>query len=214
MGWNDAAASMAARAATGRYFKLADDGDQGRLVLLTEPEEVEKDGNNGPYTVFSVEIWNVDAKRKQTWDMTGGPFKTLLGLYKLLGHRKIYASELVVCRVGRKGDTSTTYTWAADGAITDDTVAAMLEQGIAPPTGSPAPAPSVSAGRGKQPPRVEDLIGGVELATTLEEARAAFGAAWADAEGHPGVQEQLQQRFDVIKDKLTTNTVQRRKPNF
>lgn len=214
MGWNDATESYNKRQNSSKFFKLADDGDRARLVLLTEPEELEKEGSTGMFTVYSLQIWNIDHKRTQTWDMTGGQFKSLLGLYQLLGHAKIYSSELVVIRTGRKGDPATTYTWASDGPISDDTRGDMAEQGIAPAVGSAAAPGGHSAPARRGEVTLADLVGGIELATTLDEAKRAMAEAWSEAAGNPKLQDQLQAKFDVIKDRLTTQQVQRSKPRF
>lgn len=214
MGWSDATESYNRKQNSSKFFKLQDDGERARLVLLTEPEEQEKDGPTGLFVVYSIQIWNIEAKRVQTWDMTGGQFKALLGLYRVLGHQKIYGSELVVVRTGRKGDPATTYTWASDGAISDDVRGDMAESGIAPALGAaPSSAPAAQPGRGRAP-SIDELCGGIELATTLDEAKRAMAEAWSEAEQWPKLQAELQARFDIVKDRLTTTTVQRAKPRF
>lgn len=209
MSWESSEENAKARANLGRYFKLQDDGDQARLVLLTEPDEIEKDGSNGPFTVYSLDVWNVDGGKRQTWDMGSSQFKSLLGMKRALGLAKLYSHELIVVRNGRKGDTGTTYTWTADGKITEDTLAMMADEGVEPavkigaPAGKPAPAPAAKPAA-KRGPTVQSLEGGLVLAGTLDELRQAFEQAWADAEGYDDVQSGLQAVYEKCKADLST----------
>ena len=208
MSWETSEENAKQRANLGRYFKLADDGDQARLVLLTEPDEQEKDGSNGPYTVYTVDVWNVDGAKRQTWDMGSSQFKSLLGMKRALGLAKLYGSELIVVRNGRKGDTQTTYTWTADGRISQDTLEAMAEAGVTPSVQQGGPAPRAAAPTTARLTigavnYAAQLEGGMVLATTLPELRAAFEQAWADSDGHDDVQAVLQQVYEATKAKLT-----------
>lgn len=217
MSWESSEETAKAKAAGGKYFKLADDGDQARIVLLTEPQEQEKEGSSGSYTVYTVDIWNVDAGRVQTWDMGPSQFKSLLGIKRMLGIAKLYAHELIVLRNGKKGDTQVSYTWTADGKLTSDTVQAMAAVGISA-TGTaeqfetarkPVDVPFHDA------PTVASLEGGIVLATSLPELRAAFEKAWADADGHDAVQSALQARYESCKAALSKPVAaQKRAPAF
>lgn len=209
MSWESSEENAKQRANLGRYFKLSDDGDQARLVLLTEPDEQEKEGSNGPYTVYSVDVWNVDGCKLQTWDMGSAQFKSLLGMKRALGLARLYASELIVVRNGRKGDTSTTYTWTADGAITQDTLDAMADKGVAPSrqsggatTSSSSTSKPAQRQASKTAPTAQQLEGGMVLATSLDELRQAFEQAWQDADGHGEVQAELQATYYNCKSKL------------
>lgn len=216
MSWETAEENAKQRANLGRYFKLSDDGDQARLVLLTEPDEQEKEGSNGPYTVYSVDVWNVEGQKRQTWDMGSSQFKSLLGMKRALGLAKLYGSELIVVRNGKKGDTQTSYTWTADGRISQDTLEAMAEAGVAPSVQQPAPAPAARAAApaAKRAPTAAQLEGGLVLATTLPELRQAFEQAWQDADGHEDVQAGLQARYEDCKAKLAAPAPAKRAPSF
>jgi hypothetical protein len=220
MSWESSEETAKQKANLGRYFKLQDDGDLARLVLLTEPDEQEKEGSTGPFTVYSVDVWNVDGSKRQTWDMGSSQFKSLLGMKRALGLAKLYSQELIVVRNGRKGDTGTTYTWTADGKITEDTLDAMAAAGEAPahkqgaPTikqkQAPAPAPAAKIG-----PTVGSLEGGLVLADTLDELRQAFEQAWGDAEGWDDVQAGLQTVYERRKSDLQAPApAKKRAPSF
>ena len=211
MGWGQSEESIKQRGNAGRYFKLQDDGDQARLVLLTEPDEQEKDGASGPFTVYSLEIWNVDAGKKQTWDMGVSQFKSLLGLKRALGLAKLYSNELIVVRNGRKGDTAVSYTWTPDGKISADTLEGMTEAGVAmaPMVGAPERPTKAPAKASAQPAPVQapakapagpkgalDMM----LAGTLADLRQAFEAAWNMA--GPADQDELQTLYQQRKTEL------------
>lgn len=209
MSWETSEENQKQRANLGKYFKLADDGDQARIVLLTEPDEQEKEGNNGAYTVYTIDVWNVDGTKVQTWDMGSAQFKSLLGMKRMLGLPKLYGGELIVARNGKKGDTSVTYAWTIDGPITAATLEAMHLQGVTPariaggavPAGRPAPAPVDRPFHAV--PVAANLEGGMVLATNLTELRTAFENAWAEADGFEAVQVQLQARYEACKAELS-----------
>jgi hypothetical protein len=92
MSWESSEETAKQKANLGRYFKLQDDGDLARLVLLTEPDEQEKEGSTGPFTVYSLDVWNVDGSKRQTWDMGSSQFKSLLGMKRALGLAKLYSA--------------------------------------------------------------------------------------------------------------------------
>lgn len=226
MAWDDSEQSYKNKANTGHYFKLQDDGDTARIVLLTEPDEQEKDGNNGLYTVWSIDLWNVEGGKRQTWDMGSSQFKSLLGFKRAIGMAKLYSQELVVVRTGKKGDTQTTYTWAADGPIAGDTLDAMEAAGVAPArqatasSSSTRQAPTQSRQAPTQKakaPTVGDLEGGMVLATSKEDLRVEFEKAWHDADGHDAVQDQLQARYEQLLsalDKPAAEAPKKRAPAF
>jgi len=209
MAWDDSEQSYKNKANTGRYFKLADDGDTGRIVLLTEPDEQEKEGNNGPFTVWTIDLWNVEGGKRQTWDMGSSQFKSLLGFKRAIGLQKLYSQELIVVRTGSKGDTQTTYTWAGDGPISGDTLEAMEAAGVAPArqatsSSSSRQAPTQSRPASQQAKQVTaaELEGGMVLAMNKDELRAEFERAWHDADGNDAVQDQLQARYQELLAKL------------
>lgn len=206
MSWETSEENQKERANLGKYFKLADDGDQARIVLLTEPDEQEKEGSNGAYTVYTLDVWNVDGGKVQTWDMGSAQFKSLLGMKRMLGLPKLYGGELIVARNGKKGDTSVIYAWTIDGPITPATVDAMSVVGV-----KPARMDGLQPARTAAPidkpfhdePSVEKLEGGMVLATSLTELRSAFEQAWAAADGFDAVQGKLQVRYESCKAELS-----------
>ena len=229
MGWGESEESIKQRGNAGRYFKLQDDGDQARLVLLTEPDEQEKDGASGVFTVYSLEIWNVDAGKRQTWDMGASQFRSLLGLKRALGLAKLYSNELIVVRNGRKGDTAVSYTWTPDGKIGAGTLEAMAEAGVAtaPMVGAPerqaqaharpapvqAPAKVPAGPLGPGPKGALDMM----LTGTLADLRMAFEAAWNMA--GPADQDELQNLYQQRKAELEaqapiSEAPSKRKPAF
>ena len=226
MSWESSEETAKQRANLGRYFKLQDDGDQARLVLLTEPDEQEKEGSTGPFSVYSLDVWNVDGAKRQTWDMGSSQFKSLLGMKRALGLAKLYSHELIVVRNGRKGDTSVSYTWTADGKITEHTseqmAAADVEPAVkaaAPAKPAPAqkPAPAAAAPAAKRGPTLQSLEGGLALATTLVELREAFEKAWSDAEGLDDLQAGLQAVYERCKAELSMAApapAKKRAPSF
>jgi len=226
MAWDDSEENYKNRRNTGKFFKLEDDGDRARLVLLTEPDEQEKEGSNGPFTVWSIDVWNVDSGKRQTWDMGSSQFKSLLGFKRAVGLSKLYSQELIVVRNGRKGDTQTSYTWTSDGPIAGETLDAMEQAGVAParqatasssssrqaPTqGRPTPTQKAKG------PTVGELEGGMVLATSKDDLRAEFEKAWHDADGHDAVQDQLQARYQELLaafDKPAAAAPKKRAPAF
>lgn len=220
MSWESSEETAKQRGNLGRYFKLQDDGDQARLVLLTEPDEQEKEGSTGPFTVYSVDVWNVDGAKRQTWDMGSSQFKSLLGMKRALGLAKLYSHELIVVRNGRKGDTGVSYTWTADGKITEDTSEQMAADGVEPAVkagapAKPAPAPAAAAPAAKRGPTLQSLEGGLALATTLVELREAFEKAWSDAEGLDDLQGGLQAIYERCKAELSMAApAKKRAPSF
>ena len=205
MGWNDSEENHFRRRNTGKYFKLEEDGQTERLVILTEPEEQEKDGQNGPWVAYQVDLWNVTAGKRQSWDMGSSAFKGLVGLKKAIGKDKLHASELVVVRNGAKGDTKTSYTFVPDGKVTPPVVDAIVgDQRV---NGGPWP----FAPRGQAAPVVDrpfhdttartDLDGGLYLATSLAELQAAFLQAWGEA-GNDATQAHLQAVYDKLAPQL------------
>jgi hypothetical protein len=214
MGWDQSEERQRQKASGGKYFKLQGDGDTARIVLLSEPQEVEKNGQNGPYVVFSIEIWNVEACRAQTWDMSSSPFKGLLGLKKAIGLVKLYNRELVVVRSGEAGSMQVSYTFTPDEPIQADTLEAMADAGCAPFEVAGAVKPASR----KPAPTVAGLEGALRLATSLPELRVAFEAAWAEADGHEAVQSGLQVVYQTCKAALekpaATAAAAKRAPAF
>lgn len=202
MGWDSSEQRAAKSANTGKWFKLADDGEQARVVLLSEPDEVEKEGKTGPYVSFSVDLWNVETRKRQTWEMGSSAFRGLVGLKKAVGLGKLYSRELIVIRQGKAGDPQTAYTWTPDGKVEEDTLDAMAGANCYPLQvgGAPAPAPAPAAR--KAAPTASALEGGMVLATTLPELRSAFETAWADAVDFETVQAELQVRYMECKAAL------------
>lgn len=219
MSWETSEENQKQRANLGKYFKLADDGDQARIVLLTEPDEQEKEGSNGAYTVYTLDVWNVEGGKVQTWDMGSAQFKSLLGMKRMLGLPKLYGGELIVARNGKKGDTSVTYAWTIDGPITPATVEAMSLVGVKPARLAGAPAAKAAAPVDRpfhDAPVAANLEGSMVLATSLTELRSAFEGAWAAADGHDAVQAQLQARYEACKVELSKPpaATQKRAPAF
>lgn len=218
MSWEGAEDRQKQQAAGGKFFKLADDGDRARFVLLSEPEEVEKNGQNGPYVQFVVQIFTLavgaaDDERwvgkAQQWDMGASAFKALLATKRAVGLRKLYGSELVVVRSGEARSMQTSYTIQVDGPVSSDALDAISDAGLAlfvPAGSAPAvpprkPAAPVAA-PAKVAPTCAALEGGLKLATSLPELRAAFEAAWADADGFEAVQGELQAVYLACKAAL------------
>lgn len=218
MSWEGAEDRARQQAAGGKYFKLSGDGDRARIVLLSEPEEVEKDGANGAYTSFVVQVWTVSigpadeekaVGKAQQWDMGSSAFKGLLAVKRAIGLRKLYGCQLVVVRSGEARSMQTSYSFTPDGPIGIDVEGDIADAGLSlfavagPAPAAPAPAAARRAPvPAKAAPTCSALEGGLKLATSLPELRQAFEAAWADADGYDTVQTELQAVYLACKAAL------------
>ena len=122
--WNEIENSMKRRN-NGQWFKL-DADDQARIVILTDPEAIEKDGHFGAWTAYSIEIYNADEDCLQTWEMGGSAVRGLIEIKKPMGLALVVSSVLKVQRKGTGKDTR--YSWQRDRAIdstTADSITAL-----------------------------------------------------------------------------------------
>lgn len=208
MGWDDSEEGHKKRQNNGKFFKLEDDGARARVVVLTEPEEEEIQGGvNGTWVAYTVELWNVEHNKRQSWGMGSRAFKSLCGLKNAIGKAKLHGSELIVVRSGRKGDTETTYTWVADGPVTADArMAIELEQRATGNRWVGAGTPASTSARTEGPPAPKpartDLDGGLKLATSVDELASAFRTAWADCGEDAATQAHLQALYNQCKTAL------------
>ncbi|MBM5812992.1 MAG: hypothetical protein FJ191_13690 [Gammaproteobacteria bacterium] len=220
MSWEGSEDRARQQAAGGKYFKLVSDGDRARIVLLSEPEEVEKDGANGPYTAFVVAVFTISigqageerpVLKVQQWDMGASAFKGLLACKRSIGLKRLNASELIVLRTGEARSMQTSYTVTPDGGLDGSTVDAMVQCGVAPVGGwpasasasKPAPVPAPAASKaGAASVTVATLEGAMRLSTSAGELREAFEAAWSEADGLDAVQAGLQAVYVECKAQL------------
>ena len=123
--WDDIENNLKRRN-NGTWFKLNDD-DHAKIVILSDPEAVEKDGHYGQWTAYSVEIYNVTEDCLQTWEMGGSAIRGLIDIKKPMGLALVVSSIL---RVQRKGiGKETRYMWSRFSSIDADTANAIAAHG-------------------------------------------------------------------------------------
>lgn len=112
MSWTQAEEDRRQEQQSSQYLKLAKGGDNAHVVLLSQPQKQDKVNNdNRPFRVYTVEVWNAQTKRKQTFDMAPRAFDALVDLKNRIGMDALSSSVLSVVRTQGPTQFDVNYTW-------------------------------------------------------------------------------------------------------
>lgn len=210
--WDQAENAYNRNKGAGKYLKFDTDGQREELVFLSNPEPVEKEGQNGDtWTAYVVDVWNVEAAKKQQWDMGNSPFKALLGARRAVGKARFDGSVIAVVRNGAKGDMKTTYTVLPVGPISAELAATIAAETGVEVAGANASAPQPNGFHG---PENAAALARIKAAADLAALNAAVEAAWLEAGNDEGQQNAIQDAAKARKAALGGAAPAKRAPTF